>query len=147
MKQNFEKAIICLAIVERRIYVLSGRFFLDMKANPQFTASELDTVTDLMYDFLSKPNFGIDLSRTAFYRPLQRRFADVKPAELKQLIAQTLAELEPLIGPKQFSLTDNKNLWIIKPGAQSRGRGIEIHSDLDEMMQRIRISGLKIWVV
>ena len=29
-KSNFEKAIICLAIAERRINVLSGRFFLEM---------------------------------------------------------------------------------------------------------------------
>ena len=45
-----------------------------------------------------------------------------------------LEELSQLIGVKQFSLTDNRNLWIIKPGAQSRGRGIEIHSDIEEML-------------
>ena len=72
-KQNFERAIICLAIVERRINVLSGRCFQD----PQFSPSELDSVTDGMYEFLSKPNMEIDLTRTSFYRPLQRRFADV----------------------------------------------------------------------
>ena len=43
---------------------------------------------------------AIDLSRTSFYRPLQRRFADVKPAELKSQIVETLAELETLIGEK-----------------------------------------------
>ena len=100
-----------------------------------------------MYDFLSKPNMGIDLNRTSFYRPLQRRFADVKPAALKNLVKDVLAELQALIGEKQFSLTDTKNQWIIKPGAQSRGRGIEIHADIEEMMHRIRISGLSIWVV
>ena len=57
---------------------------------------------------------------------------------LKSQIKQTLSELETLIGEKQFSLTDNRNLWIIKPGAQSRGRGIEIHSVLDEMMDRVQ---------
>ena len=31
VKQNFEKAFICLAIVERRINVLSGRCFLEIK--------------------------------------------------------------------------------------------------------------------
>jgi len=58
-----------------------------------------------------------------------------------------LEELRDLIGVKQFSLTDNRNLWIIKPGAQSRGRGIEILSDIDEMLHRMRVSGLTIWVV
>ena len=100
-----------------------------------------------MYEYLSKPNASLDLTRTAFYRPLQRRFADVQPADLKELLVQVLEELKVLIGEKQFSLTDNRNLWIIKPGAQSRGRGIEIHSDIDEMMSRIRKSGLGCWVV
>ena len=71
----------------------------------------------------------------------------MKPAALKAEVARVLDELKVLIGEKQFSLTDTRNLWIIKPGAQSRGRGIEIHSDFDTMMQRIRISGLAIWVI
>ena len=63
------------------------------------------------------------------------------------MVKEVLEELKDLIGPKQFSLTDNRNLWIIKPGAQSRGRGIEIHSDIEEMMSRMRASGKTIWVV
>ena len=63
------------------------------------------------------------------------------------MVNEVLEELKDLIGPKQFSLTDNRNLWIIKPGAQSRGRGIEIHSDIEEMMSRMRASGKTIWVV
>ena len=30
IQQNFEKAILCLAIAERRCYILSGRFLADM---------------------------------------------------------------------------------------------------------------------
>ena len=66
---------------------------------------------------------------------------------MKALVKETLIELKHLIGEKQFSLTDSRNLWIIKPGSQSRGRGIEIHSDLDEMQRRMIQSGLTIWVV
>ena len=76
----------------------------------------------------------MDLTRTSYWRPLQRRFADVKPAALKSQVSEVMSGLSELIGRKQFSLTDTRNLWIIKPGAQSRGRGIEIHSDIDEMM-------------
>ena len=73
-----------MAIAERRINILSGRFFTELlQTNEQFTPSELDNVSDNMYEYLSKPNVGIDLMRTAWYRPLQRRFADVKPAVLK----------------------------------------------------------------
>ena len=69
-KNNFEKVMIALALVERRNNVLSGRLFAEIQSNPQFTVSELDTVTDQMYEFLSKPNSPIDLTRTAFFRPL-----------------------------------------------------------------------------
>ena len=51
-----------------------------------------------------------------------------------------------MFGAKQFSLTDDRNLWIIKPGAQSRGRGIEIHSDLDEIMHRMTVSPCTMWI-
>ena len=63
-------------------------------------ACDLDTVSDGLYDYLSKPNAGIDLVRTSWFRPLQRRFADVKPAKLKTLVRQVLDELKCLIGEK-----------------------------------------------
>lgn len=63
--------------------MLSGKLFIEIKSNPSFTPSDLDTVSDLVYEFLSKPNVTIDLTRTSWFRPLHRRFADVKPAELK----------------------------------------------------------------
>ena len=69
-KSNFEKVIIALAIVERRNTVLSGRLFAEIQSNPQFTVSELDTVTDQMYEFLSRTNIAMDLTRTSFFRPL-----------------------------------------------------------------------------
>ena len=33
-QQNFEKVTICLAIAERRCYILSGRFLTEMQSNP-----------------------------------------------------------------------------------------------------------------
>ena len=41
-KTNFEKVIICLAIAERRIHILSGQFFQDLNTNPNFSPGELD---------------------------------------------------------------------------------------------------------
>lgn len=64
-----------------------------MQANPQFAPSELDSVSDVIYDYLAKPNAGVDLARTSYYRPLQRRFADMKPKTLKALVSSVLAEL------------------------------------------------------
>jgi len=133
-KTNFEKVTIAVAIVERRVNVLSGRLFNELQSSLQFSPHELDIVSDLMYEHLSKSNVVIDLTRTSFYRPLQKRFADVAPSHLKEVVSQTLIQLRDLIGEKQFSLTDTRNLWIIKPGASSRGRGIEIHSDINEIV-------------
>lgn len=90
----------------------------------------------------------VDLARTSYYRPLQRRFADVKPKALKKLISTILAELRSLIGAKQFSLTELHNMWIIKPGGLSRGRGIEVHTDLNDMILRTQNNiGINCWIV
>ena len=34
-----------------------------------------------------------------------------------------------------------RNQWIIKPGGKSRGRGIEIHNDLRELLHRVNQPG------
>ena len=39
-----------------------------------------------------------------------------------------------------------KNAWILKPGGTSRGRGIEIHTDLEDLLKSIMVSKDTIWV-
>ena len=66
-KNNFWKVVIALVIAERRCHILSGRFFEDLgSAAP----SELDTVSDAIYEYLTKSNVTVDLSRTPWYRPI-----------------------------------------------------------------------------
>ena len=38
-------------------------------------------------------------------------------------------------------------MWIIKPGGKSRGRGIEIHSDLGDLLQKVGKDDESVWVV
>ena len=39
-----------------------------------------------------------------------------------------------------------KNAWILKPGGKSRGRGIEIHTDLEDLLKSILVSSDTMWV-
>ena len=39
------------------------------------------------------------------------------------------------------------NAWILKPGGKSRGRGIEIHTDLNDLERSILSSQDTSWVV
>lgn len=66
-----EKVMVCLAIAERRAYVLSGQLFEDLRGDCNFKVSELDTVSDSIYDWL-KEGAAVDFSRTAWYRPLAK---------------------------------------------------------------------------
>lgn len=141
LKKNMVKVIICVAIAERRIFILSGRLLEQVKRDPQFTPSELDTVSDDIYDLLSKGNTAVDFTKTSWFRPLQRRFADTSETDMKEKVREVLDQLRGLIGENQFSLTDQRNQWIIKPGGKSRGRGIEIHSDLGDLLRRVRQPG------
>jgi len=52
-----------------------------------------------------------------------------------------------LIGKSQFDLNIGKNAWILKPGGKSRGRGIEIHTDLEDLIKSILVSKDKTWIV
>ena len=55
-------------------------------------------------------------------------------------------QLAECIGQKQFNLNAGKNAWILKPGGKSRGRGIEIHTDMDDLLKSIMVSKDKIWI-
>jgi tubulin monoglycylase TTLL3/8 len=61
-------------------------------------------------------------------------------------VDQVLEQLSNCIGKKQFDLNVGKNAWILKPGGKSRGRGIEIHTDLEDLLKSIMVSKDTIWV-
>ena len=41
----------------------------------------------------------------------------------------------------QLDLLEDKNMWIVKPGARSRGRGITVNSDIREIMKICKGTG------
>jgi tubulin monoglycylase TTLL3/8 len=47
----------------------------------------------------------------------------------------------------QFDMNGDKNLWIIKPGHASRGRGITVLSKYNDILKYIRESKGRHWVV
>ena len=47
----------------------------------------------------------------------------------------------------QFNIWGDQNLWIIKPGSASRGRGIVVMSKFYDILKYIRESRGRNWVV
>ena len=90
LKKHMIKVIICIAIAERRIFILSGRLLEQVKRDPQFTPSELDTVSDDVYDLLTKSNSIVDFTKTSWFRPIQRRFADTSDSDMKATVQELL---------------------------------------------------------
>lgn len=57
-------------------------------------------------------------------------------------ILEQLKEQNP-----QFELNGSKNLWIVKPGGSSRGRGIAVKSDYGAILDYIKNTKGRHWVV
>ena len=47
----------------------------------------------------------------------------------------------------QYELNGDQNLWIVKPGQKSRGRGIEVFKNYDEMFEHMKKEKGTKWVV
>jgi len=43
----------------------------------------------------------------------------------------------------QMDLDGMNNIWIVKPGAQSRGRGIQLTNKLDKVMGKVNPAAMK----
>lgn len=43
----------------------------------------------------------------------------------------------------QLDLDGMNNIWIVKPGAQSRGRGIQLTNKLDKVMGKVNPAAMK----
>ena len=59
--------------------------------NGQFDKNDLDTVSEDLYDVLTKTNIGFDFSRTSYYRPLLKRFQDMQHKDIKTIVKELLA--------------------------------------------------------
>ena len=70
IKKNWDKIIIAIAFIERRVHVLSGKLLQQMLADPNFVKSDFDSVTDEMYEMYLKENMCYDFGRQGWYRPL-----------------------------------------------------------------------------
>lgn len=108
---------------------------------------ELDTISDSMYDLFKAQKAGFDYSRQSWYRPLMKLYADTSPNQLLEQAKQVLLDYSEIVGKKQFDLNVGINAWILKPGGKSRGRGIEIHTDLEDLQKSIMVNSDQMWVV
>lgn len=39
----------------------------------------------------------------------------------------------------QFKLNGTRNMWIVKPGGRSRGRGIEVHTNYENIVAHVKL--------
>jgi hypothetical protein len=91
----------------------------------------------------------VDFSKAPWYLKLLKQnelLKDISPQNVKERIRTLLAQLKEVMGTYQYGLYGTKNAWIVKPGGKSRGRGIQIHSSKDSLMNYIRSSMDKVWV-
>ena len=93
-------------------------------------------------DLKSPANFG------PWFRKIQNQYKDMTEETAKQAAKDILKRLKPVLG-NQYSIIGTKNAWILKPGGQSRGRGITIHSKFGDLVQTIESSQQEstVWVV
>jgi len=47
-------------------------------------------VSDDIYDLLTKSNTAIDFTKTSWFRPIQKRFADTSDADMKTTVKDLL---------------------------------------------------------
>ena len=145
-EQTRELIIVAIGIAERRISVLSGALFTQIKNENSFQTSEIDHVSDQIYDCFKTGKIICDFGRSSWYRPLIKLYFELPIADLIRKVNELLLELSNCIGKKQFDLNAGKNAWILKPGGKSRGRGIEIHTDFDDLLKSIMVSKDTIWI-
>lgn len=69
--------VIAITILERRVQTLRGKLFQAIKDGEPFEKSELDNISDTMYDWFKSAKSTPDYSRSAWYRPLMKQYADV----------------------------------------------------------------------
>ena len=112
--------------------------------------NDLDLISDdIYYYILDGKAFFKDFTKASWYIKLQKHnelAKDLTAQNAKQKINFILSLLTKTIGEYQFGLYGTKNAWIVKPGGKSRGRGIQIHCQKDNLMNYIRSSTDKIWI-
>ena len=81
-------------------------------------------------DIKAVANFG----NQPWFRKIFNFYKDTVTEETaKKVIKDMLERLMPILG-KQYSIIGTKNAWILKPGGKSRGRGITIHSKIENIV-------------
>jgi hypothetical protein len=73
---------VAIGIADRRIHVLSGCLFTQIRTDNTFTASELDSVSDQIYDWFKTGKSGADFGRTSWYRPLMKQYLEMPQPDL-----------------------------------------------------------------
>lgn len=58
--------------------------------------------------------------------------------DLKDLKIKAMNIIESINLDVQSNLNCGQNMWILKPGAKSKGEGIEIHDNLNQIIKLLK---------
>ena len=149
-----EKVVVALNICERRLLTLD-------EAIEQFgEATNNALVTDEVWSILTLSNKqvqstaeGQKILQSRWFREIASLYiqygqntaaatdeasiqesADYKYLQVR--VDQVLKMMEERY--PQFKLNGSRNLWIVKPGQRSRGRGIEVYNNLDDILKHMK---------
>lgn len=103
----------------------------NVNENIEYTGSKYRDPTSVVPD--EDKNFYQEFYKLCFYEAMFEK--QVYQKYTVHEISHLLKECEVRFPEMQLDVLENHNLWIVKPGAKSRGRGITVMSKLNDILR------------
>ena len=102
---------------------------------PQSFLSD-DEWTALNIPDLRNEQIENSIKNLSWYRIIDKMFDRISIDVVISMVEDQIKKMEEAL--PQSKLNGSENLWIVKPGYQSRGRGIKIFNNIDDIMFHLK---------